>query len=364
MKACVLFEPGPSENLKVVEIEDPPPPGPDEVLIQVKASAIDGHDIVERNGVLTRDGEAAATRNAREHLVKENGARGKRRCLILGHEVAGIVAAVGERVTRFNVGDRVCPSGGTNCGVCDMCRIGRQVLCPNKVGLPREGYAELSLAHERALMKIPDNVSFAEASIVRCAIGTVLRGMYLEGKEPKFHDNILVLGAGGGLGVHALQLANLTGGRVIASTTTESKIPLLKSFGAHDVIYHPEGRFADQVMEMTDGHGADYIIDTVGGTTFNSGGFRAMAYYGRYVFVGQINAEYAHFPVPWLFWREAVLTGCTGGMYEDTLRCLDLMTAGRIKAIISEAFPIEETPRMHDLLERRQIVGRAVITFD
>jgi NADPH2:quinone reductase len=161
-----------------------------------------------------------------------------------------------------------------------------------------------------------------------------------------------------------LQLANLTGGRVIASTTTESKIPLLKEFGAHDVIYHPEGRFAEQVMELTDGHGADYLIDTVGGTTFNAGGFRAMAYYGRYVFVGQINGEYARFPVPWLFWREAVIAGCTGGMYEDTLRSLELMEQGRIKAVISEEFPIEETPRMHGLLENRQILGRAVIAFD
>ena len=364
MKACVLFEPGPPENLKVVEVKDPPPPGPGEILIQVKASAIDGHDLVERDGTMTRGGSSVALANAREHEIRENGSWVKKSCLILGHEVAGIVLAVGPGVTRHKVGDRVAPSGGSHCGVCDNCQLGLEVLCTDTVSAVKEGYAELCIAHERAVMKIPDNISFEEASIVRCAIGTPLRGMYLEGKEPKSHDNILVLGAGGGLGIHSLQLAALTGGRVIASTTTESKIPILKEYGASDVVYSKDGKFHEQVMELTGGHGADYIIDTVGGSTFNAGGFRAMAYYGRYVFVGQINNEYARFPVPWLFWREAVLTGCNGGMYEDTLRSFHLMEQGRIKAVISETFPLEETPRMHGLLDNRQIVGRSAITFD
>ena len=364
MKACVLFEPGPPENLKVVEVKDPRPPGPGEILVQVKASAIDGHDLVERDGTLTRGGQAAAITNAREHEIRENGCWVTKRCLILGHEVAGIVLAVGPSVTGLKVGDRVAPSGGSNCGTCDNCRTGLQIRCTNAVRGASEGYAELCVVPERAMMKIPESISFAEASIVRCAIGTPLRGMYLEGKEPKPHHNILVLGAGGGLGIHTLQLAALTGGRVIASTTSEHKIPILKQYGATDVIYSKDGKFHKQVMELTGDHGADYIIDTVGGSTFNAGGFRAMAYYGRYVFVGQINDEYARFPVPWLFWREAVLTGCTGGMYEDTLRSFNLMEQRRIKAVISETFSIEETPKMHGLLSNRQIVGRAAITFD
>ena len=364
MKACVLFETGPPENLKVVEIKEPPPPGPGEVLIEVKASAIDGHDLVERDGTMTRGGSEIALANAREHEILENGSWVRRRCLILGHEVAGIVRAVGPGVTRHRVGDRVAPSGGGHCGVCDNCQTGLAVRCTDSVPMVSEGYAELCLAPERSVMRIPDGVGFAEASIVRCAIGTPLRGIYLEGKEPKSHDNILILGAGGGLGIHALQLAALTGGRVIASTTTESKVPILRQYGADDVVCTPDGRFHEQVMELTDGHGADYVIDTVGGSTFNAGGFRALAYYGRYVFVGQINNEYARFPVPWLFWREAVLTGCTGGMYADTLRSLRLMEAGRIEAVISERFPIEETPKMHRLLQDRQIVGRSVISFE
>ncbi|MDA1307882.1 MAG: zinc-binding dehydrogenase [Acidobacteria bacterium] len=334
------------------------------MLIQVKASGIDGHDLVERSGTMTRNGQSLALQNARDHEIKENGSWVKKRVLILGHEVAGVVTAVGEGVTKFEVGDRVAPSGGSHCGTCDNCRTGLAIRCTSQVPTVHEGYAELCVVHERAVMKIPDNISFEEACIVRCAIGTPLRGMFLEGKEPKFHDNILVLGAGGGLGIHTLQLASLTGGRVIASTTSESKVPLLKQYGADDVILAKDGKFAPQVMALTNGHGADYIIDTVGGTAFNQGGFRALADYGRYVFVGQINDEYARFPVPWLFWREAVLTGCTGGMYEDTLRAFRLMEQGRIKAVISEKFPIEDTSRMHGVLDQRGIVGRAVISFD
>lgn len=363
MKACVLFEPGPAENLKVVEVKDPGPPGEGRILVQVKASGIDGHDLVERQGVLTRGGRAAALDNAREHEIWENGAWVKRQCLILGHEVAGVVVAVGPAVKKFKVGDRVAPSGGSTCGVCDNCRTGLEVKCTNKASMASEGYAEYVVVPERAMMLIPEGISFAEACIVRCAIGTPLRGIMLDGHEPKFHHNILVCGAGGGLGIHALQIAALSGGLVMATTTSEHKIPVLKQYGASEVIYASDGKFHEQVMELTKGHGADYVVDTVGGTTFNAGGFRALAYYGRYIFVGQINSEYARFPVPWLFWREAVITGCTGGMYADTLRSFDLLKQKRIRAVISERFGLKDTPRMHGQLENRQITGRAVIEF-
>ncbi|MBI2166442.1 MAG: alcohol dehydrogenase catalytic domain-containing protein [Chloroflexi bacterium] len=364
MKACVLFEPGPAENLKMVEVRDPGPPQEGELLLQVEASAIDGHDLVERQGVLTRGGQPVALTAAEELDIKENGVWVKKRGHILGHEIAGKVIAVGPGVTGFQVGDRVAPSGGTNCGVCDYCRTGLKVKCKNRLrrGLIG-GYAELALVPAQAMMKIPEGISPVEASFVRCAIGTPLRGIMLAGQEPKFHDNILVCGAGGGLGIHALQIVALSGGFVMAATTSEHKVPLLKQYGASEVIFTPTGKFHEQVMELTDGDGADFVVDTVGGTTFNNGGFRALAYYGRYIFVGQINAEYARFPVPWLFWREAVITGATGGQYEDTLRSFELLKKKRIKAVVYETFKLEDTPRMHALLERRQIFGRAVIVF-
>jgi len=320
MKACVLFEPGASDNLKVVEIKDPGPPKEGEIMVQVKASGIDGHDLVERQGILTRGGQSVALTNSKEHEVMENGSWVKKNCLILGHEVAGVVIEVGAGVDKFKVGDKVAPSGGTYCGVCDNCRLGLEIKCTNKTRMASEGYSEIVVVPAGSMMHIPEGISFEEACIVRCAIGTPMRGIYLEGKEPKFHDNILVCGAGGGLGIHSLQISALTGGFVMATTTSEHKVPILKQYGATEVIYTSTGKFHPQVMDITNGHGADYIIDTVGGSTFNNGGFRALAYYGRYVLIGQINDEYARFPVPWLFWREAVLTGCTA--WTTRLRCM------------------------------------------
>ena len=362
MKACVLYEPGPADNLKIVEVRDPEPPGEGAILVKVEASGIDGADLGRRQGISRRGGVAAAIAERRTLEVKENGTWVRKLGTIMGHEIAGSVISVGPGVTQFKVGDRVTPSGNTNCGACDYCRTGLIVKCINKT-IVTGGYAELATLPAQAMMKIPDSLSFAEASIVRCAIGTCLRGIMLAGEEPKFHHNILVCGAGGGLGIHALQLAALSGGFVMATTTSEHKIPILKHYGASAVIHAPEGKFHEQVMELTKGNGADYVIDTVGGTTFNNGGFRSLAYYGRYVFVGQINDEFGRFAVPYFFWKEAVLTGCTGGMYADTVRSMELMEQGRIKAVISERFKLEDTPKMHGLLENRQIVGRAVIEF-
>ena len=357
MKACVLIEPGPAENLKIFEVRDPGPPEEGQVLMKVEASGIDGHDLVVRQGIMRGRGE-----QLEEMEVKENGTWIKRPGLILGHEIAGTVLEVGPGVTELAVGDRIAPSGESNCGVCELCRTGLSVKCTNRA-MAHNGYAEMAVVPARSMMRIPDGISAAEACIVRCAIGTCLRGFMLAGEEPKFHHNILICGAGGGLGIHALQIAALTGGFVMATTTSDHKIDMLKRYGASEVIYSPEGKFNEQVMKLTKGHGADYIIDTVGGTTFNNGGFRSLAYYGRYVFVGQINDEFARFAVPYLFWREAVLTGCNGGMYVDTQLGLELMEQKRIEAVISERFKLEDTPKMHGLLEKRQITGRAVIDF-
>lgn len=355
MKACVLFEPGPPDNLKIVEVRDPGPPGEGELLIKVEASGIDGHDAVTRSGLLGRGLHLS------ELEVRENGAWVKRQGTILGHEMAGTVLAIGPGVREIKVGDRVTNNIKATCRTCELCRSGLSNNC-QRGRTVEGGYAELAIVPEGAALKIPDNVSAAEACIASCAIGTPYRGITRAGK-PRFTDKILVTGAGGGLGIHALQIVARTGAFVMATTTSESKVALLKEYGATEVVLAPEGRFDRQVMELTGGHGADLVIDTVGGTTFNGGGFRSLANYGRYVFIGQINAEFARFAVPFLFWKEAILTGTAGPDYLDMQHGLELVASGQIKSVISDAFPLEETPRMHDLLERKQIAGRAVIRF-
>lgn len=356
MKACVLFEPGPPENLKILEVKDPGPPGPGELLVKVEASGIDGHDVVIRNGILGRG------LHLTDLEVKENGSWNTRRGIILGHEIAGTVLAVGPDVTAFNVGDRVTNNVKSTCRVCDYCRAGLSNSCKNGRSV-EGGYAELAIVPEGACMRIPDNVSSAEACFVSCAIGTSWRGIMRAGK-PQFTDNILVLGAGGGLGVHALQIVARAGGFVMAVTTTESKVAPLKQYGADEVVYAPSGKFGEQVLDITNGHGADLVIDSVGGTTFNNGGFRALADYGRYVFIGQINAEYARFAVPFLFWREAFLTGVSSPDYTDMQKGMELLASGQIKAVVSATCTLDDTPKLHAMLDERQVFGRAVITFD
>jgi D-arabinose 1-dehydrogenase-like Zn-dependent alcohol dehydrogenase len=103
------------------------------------------------------------------------------------------------------------------------------------------------------------------------------------------------------------------------------------------------------------------VVDTVGGTTFNGGGFRSLAPYGRYVFVGQINDEFARFAVPFLFWKEATLTGTSTPDYLDMKDGMALVASGKITSVISETAGLDDTARLHALLEQKQIAGRAVI---
>jgi len=354
VKACVLFEPGPPENLEVVEVRDPGPPGEGELLVKVEASGIDGHDTVTRSGVLRRG------LHLKEMEVKENGSWTTKAGHILGHEMAGTVLAVGPGVTAFKTGDRVTNNVKAACRKCWYCLHGRSNLCKNGRGA-EGGYAELAIIPAGACMVLPDNVSSENACFVSCAVGTPWRGV-LKG-EPRFTDTILVFGAGGGLGIHALQIVAPAGRRILAATTSPTKVPLFKEYGATDVVCAPDGKFAEEVMRITDGHGADLIIDTVGGTTFNNGGFRSLAEYGRYVFVGQINGEFAHFAVPFLFWREAILTGVSSPDYNDMTAGMAEISAGRIRPVVGATCTLEETPQMHARLEKNGVFGRAVITF-
>lgn len=354
MKAIVLFEPGPPENLCLVEVKDPDNPGPGELLVKVEACGIDRHDTLVRSGM---------TRSFHNHQleVKEGGAWIKKNGLILGHEIAGTVLAVGPQVVNTGVGDRVTNNIKSTCRVCRYCRMGRSNNCKS-ARMVEGGYAEMVIVPENATMKIPGNVGSIEACIVSCAIGTPLRGLTVAAKI-SFQDTILVTGAGGGLGIHALQIAALSGGFVLASTTSEKKVQLLKEYGASEVIFNPTGAFHEQVLALTNGWGATVIIDTVGGTTFNKGGFRALAPFGRYVFVGQINDEMARFAVPYLFWKEAFITGTSSPDYTDMQQAMDLVSKKKIKPVLSSTFKLGETPRMHRMLEENQVFGRAVIDF-
>src|ERR1044072_3036876 len=200
MKAMVVRAPGGTDVLKIETIADPTP-GPKDVVIKIGACGVCFHDIVTRNGTLKY---------------------GVQMPVILGHEISGTVVDVGRDVRGFKTGDKVATVQRYHiCGSCRHCRTGKETLCPDRkftgdAGMVG-GYAEYIAVEDDNVSLVPDGVALQDASIVACAIGTILNAMREVGKLSA-GESALVTGAGGGLGMHAVQLARLPRGFVLAHT--------------------------------------------------------------------------------------------------------------------------------------------------
>ncbi|MFZ3242467.1 MAG: alcohol dehydrogenase catalytic domain-containing protein, partial [Pseudolabrys sp.] len=265
MKAMVVHQPGGTEVLRLERVADPIA-GPKDVIIKVDACGVCFHDIVTRNGTLKF---------------------GVQMPCILGHEISGTVVDVGRDVRAFQRGDRVATVQRYHiCGACRYCRTGRETLCPERkftgdwgmVG----GYAEYVAIEDDNVALVPEGVELQDAAIVACAIGTILNAIREIGKlQPG--ETALVTGAGGGLGMHAIQLARLAGAFVIAQTTSPEKADQIRALGAHTVIVHSRGEdFSNAVKKANGGLGVDVAIDNVGSQLFESIR-RSMGIGGRWI---------------------------------------------------------------------------------
>ncbi|MEW9673381.1 alcohol dehydrogenase catalytic domain-containing protein [Ammoniphilus sp. 3BR4] len=277
MKAIVVRETGDSSVLKVENLPVPEPKD-NEVLIKVHACGVCFHDVVTRNGTLRR---------------------GIKMPLIPGHEISGEIVAIGESVIDFKIGDKVATTQRHHiCGHCKWCRGGKETLCPEArvlgdYGL-NGGYAEYVVVEEDNLALVPEGVSLDEAAIAACAVGTELNAIREIGNLV-LGERVLVTGAGGGIGIHGVQIAKSAGGFVICVTTSSSKVDVIKDAGADVVILIEKGEeFSKKVKEVTNGYGVDLIIDNVGTPVFNSVR-KSLALGGRWIVVGQLSGEFVKF---------------------------------------------------------------------
>src|SRR5262245_37832448 len=185
---------------------------------------------------------------------------------IPGHEIAGEVVEVGSEVKTIKVGQRVTNHFYLTCGNCRYCRSGRETLCENfrgNVGAACDGgYAEYVALPERNLVRIPDGVSDVDAAVASDAIATPYHACHKEAQISP-GDDVLVTGAGGGVGVHMVQMARLCGGRVIAAEVSEEKLALARQMGADEIVDARKGSIVKQIKALTGGRGVDAAIDIV-----------------------------------------------------------------------------------------------------
>jgi acryloyl-coenzyme A reductase len=341
MKAVVLKEAGPAENLHVQEIETPRATS-GHVVLKVHACAVGYRDIIDRRG-----GQGFINTP-----------------IVLGHEFAGEVVEVGENVRRWCIGDRVVNLYHNFCGICDHCIGGDERRCVNIreiFGLTvNGGYAEYVLADERALERIPDVIPFDIASTLMSAAGVGFHNTAnIAGVT--IGEDVLVTGATGGVGSMAVQTAKLLGATVWAVTSTKKKVKLLKELGADHVIVDTDGRFHKQILDERDGTGLDVAIDCVGAPTFNSS-IRSLHPRGRIVLIGNVDGKRVEVNLGFIIVNTIRIFGSDNVTRAALRQTMELVSTGKLKPMIFDRKPLESAKEAHEILEAKGAFGRIVLT--
>lgn len=340
MKAVVLAEFGGPDVLGQITDVAMPQPGSHDILIEVHACAVCYLDSIVRAGIRP----------------------GIQLPLILGHEIAGTVAELGPEVVGFTVGDRVSTTYRAVCGHCYYCRAENSALCLNVQGVGVErngGYAQFVSLPSSSVSRVPDGVSYDQATIAGCVLGAVYKGVVGKGKVHP-GDNVLVTGAGGGAGMHAVQLAANSGAFVVASTTSAAKIDAIKKAGADEVVLGTEDEVVSRVQELTAGRGVEVVLDCVGKATSRLS-FRSLARGGRLVLIGELGVQPINVSIPRMLYRETEIYGVASPSAGELTTVLNLIDQGKITPTIDRAFPLAEAAKAHQTLAEGSNVGRLVL---
>lgn len=289
---------------------------------------------------------------------------------ILGHEIAGEVVQIGSEVSNVKVGDRVVCHFYLTCKVCRFCRSGRETLCENwkgYVGMACDGgYAEYMCAPALNLCPLPEGIPFAEASIISDAIATPLHACREEAKVGP-GDTVLVVGAGGGVGIHAVQMAKLCGGRVLAADLSREKLDVAKALGADEIIDAREKDLAQEAKRLTDGKGVDAVLDFVASSQTLEAGFSSLQRAGRLVILGfrppsvfKVEPTFRVDPLVVLS-KGLEIHGSRYVSMAELIDAVNIVEQGKIKPVVTQTFPLEEAEKAHRLLQENRVTGRAAL---
>lgn len=280
--------------------------------------------------------------------------------ITLGHEIAGTVEKVGENVTDFQVGDRVVSLIYEPCGECEDCLAGRENLCRRKKTFGEDidgSYAEFIRVSQRSLVKVPAGVSPEGAAISACVTGMLLHAY--RRASLKEGETVLVTGAGGGVGVHAVQIAKALGCRVIASTTSHWKSTGIRDSGADEVIENATSLSAE-VKKLTSGRGADVVLESVGTPTLSES-LRSLAWGGRMVVVGNVNPKPTEMSLGLIILRENAIFGSVSSTRKEVQEALEMTAQHRIHPVIHTVLPLDKAGEGHDIMRNRGSLGRVLL---
>ena len=341
MKAIRFHQHGGPEVLRYEEVPTPAP-GPGEVLIGLRAAALNHLDLFVRTG--QTPGVA---------LPHIGGADG-----------AGVVLASGPGAARYSVGTRVFFDPGLSDGICDYCARGEHSLCDRWeiLGEHRDGtFAQAVVMPEINLRSIPGDLSFEEAAAFPLVFLTAWRMLMTKARVIP-GESVLILGIGGGVALAALQIAKHVGARVFVTSGSAEKLKRAQALGADVVINHQETDFSKEVWRITEKRGIDVIIDNVGAATWDRS-IRALAKGGRLVICGATSGPKPDEDLRRLFVKQVTIYGSTMGTRHDWEQLNRLLAAKTLRPIVDRVFPLEEASQAQALMEGQGQFGKIVLSI-
>jgi NADPH2:quinone reductase len=325
MKAVVCNQFGLPKTLEYKEVKNPQQKE-DEVLISVKACSVNFPDTLIIQGKYQFRPEFPFSP---------------------GSDVAGVVEKIGAKVSHLKVGDEV-------------------------VGfIPFGGFAEKAILKAKDCFPKPRGMSMVNASAFLLAYGTSYHALKDRANLQK-GETILILGASGGVGLTALELAKLMGAKVIAAASNKEKLDLCRQFGADEVINYTEESVKDRVKELTNGKGVDVIYDPVGGH-FSELALRAIAWKGRHLVIGFANGEIPKIPINLTLLKGASIVGVFWGAFaqkepkeslENIKQLLTWFAKGELKPHIDKTYSLQNAPKAIEDMMQRKTKGKIVIDME
>ncbi len=326
MRAVVSPEPGGPETLTLVERNEPRP-GAGELLVRVAATAVNRADVLQRRGLY------APPRGVTD---------------VLGLEMAGTVAALGDGVSGWAVGDRVCAV------------------------LPGGGYAEAVTVPAEVALPVPASLSLLEAAAIAEVFATAYDNLFLRGRL-RAGETVLVHGGASGVGTAATQLARRAGCRVLVTAGSASRVAACRAFGADDGFVYRDADIPATVRELTGGRGADVVLDVVGGA-YLAANLAALAVEGRLVVIGLMGGARGELDLGLLLARRLTVLGSTlrARTAAEKAPLMERLRSevwpgfddGSLRPVIDRVLPLERAAEAHAALEASDHVGKIVLAVD
>jgi NADPH:quinone reductase-like Zn-dependent oxidoreductase len=340
MKAVIFRQHGGPEVLEYTDVPEPQIRA-NEVLVQVKACALNHLDIWVRRGLPGIEIPLAH---------------------ILGDDVAGVVKEVGELVTWVKVGDEVMVQPGVSCGHCEACLSGNDNFCReyDMIGYRRDGgYAELIAVPGVNIFPKPSQLSWEEAAALPLVTVTAWHMLVTRAKV-QTGETVLVHAAGSGVGSIAIQVAKLHGARVLTTASSDEKLAHAREFGADETINYTNSDWPKEVRRLTDRKGVDVVVEHTGAATW-PGSIASLKPNGRLVTCGATSGYDAQTDLRQVFYRHLNILGSFMGSKAELLEAMKFVEQRKIRGVVDRVLPLSEARQAHELIENRAQFGKVVL---